>query len=79
MLTPFVIIILIVAVVAYLWFTFAIIYHLVRFGIGNRPKIIALVFLAGSFILFIVATTSFVVASLKFKSIISSIVSELSY
>lgn len=32
--------------------TFFIIYHLTRFGIGSRPKFLALVFLVGSVILF---------------------------
>ncbi|MEK7217461.1 MAG: hypothetical protein AAB374_01640 [Patescibacteria group bacterium] len=31
---------------------FFIVYHLTRFGIGSRPKFIALVFLVGSVILF---------------------------
>ncbi len=74
MFSLFAVIILVVATIAYLWFTFAIVYHLIRFGIGNRPKIIAIVFLVGSFILFVAATTSFVVAALQFQSIISSIV-----
>ena len=36
----------------YLWYTFAITYHLIRFGIGTQPKKISLIFLIGSFILF---------------------------
>ena len=32
--------------------TFFVVYHLIRFGIGPRPKFIALVFLIGSVILF---------------------------
>lgn len=31
---------------------FFIVYHLTRFGIGSRPKFIALVFLVGSVVLF---------------------------
>jgi len=39
---------------AYLWYTFSIIYHLIRFGVGREPKILALIFLIGSFGLFII-------------------------
>ena len=71
MFTLFVVIILFVATIAYLWFTFAIVYHLIRFGIGSRPKMIALVFLIGSFILFVVAAISFVATASKLGSFIS--------
>ncbi|MBM4177542.1 hypothetical protein FJ208_01960, partial [Candidatus Gribaldobacteria bacterium] len=36
----------------YLWFLFALVYHLIRFGIGLLPKVLALVFFLGSFLLF---------------------------
>jgi len=36
----------------YLWYTFAIVYHLIRFGVGTKPKRMALIFFVGSFILF---------------------------
>jgi hypothetical protein len=36
----------------FVWYGFSIIYHLIRFGVGRNPKIIALVFFAGSFIFF---------------------------
>ncbi len=39
--------------------TFVILYHLIRFGIGNQPKRIAIVFLAGSLILSIITTLFF--------------------
>ena len=74
----FVLVILIIATIAYLWFTFAIVYHLIRFGIGNRPKAIALVFLAGSFILFIAAAITFVAAASKFGVLISSLLPNFS-
>ena len=74
----FVLIILIVATIAYLWFTFAIVYHLIRFGIGHRPKAVALVFLAGSFILFVFAAISFVAAASKLGVFISSLFSNIS-
>lgn len=66
-----VIIILVIATIAYLWFTFAIVYHLIRFGIGSRPKAIALVFLIGSFILFVATAISFVAAASELESLIS--------
>jgi len=71
MFTLFVVIILFVATIAYLWFTFAIVYHLIRFGIGSRPKMIALVFLIGSFILFVATAISFVATASKLGSFIS--------
>lgn len=39
--------------------TFVILYHLIRFGIGNQPKRIAVVFLAGSLILSVITTLFF--------------------
>lgn len=39
--------------------TFIILYHLIRFGIGNQPKRIAIVFLGGSLILSIITTLFF--------------------
>ncbi len=42
---------LIVAVVIYWIGAFIILYHLIRFGIGNRPKVVAFVFFAGSIVL----------------------------
>ena len=39
--------------------TFIILYHLIRFGVGNQPKKIAVVFLAGSLILSIITTLFF--------------------
>jgi len=32
---------------------FFITYHLIRFGIGSKPKIIALIFFSGSWLLFV--------------------------
>ncbi|MDP2951591.1 MAG: hypothetical protein Q8N55_04380 [bacterium] len=49
----------VIAGVIYLWFLFTLIYHLIRFGIGNTPKIIALVFFLGSFCLVILVITLF--------------------
>ena len=39
----------------YLWYTFAIVYHLIRFGVGIKPKTIALIFFVGSIFLFSLA------------------------
>lgn len=39
--------------------TFVILYHLIRFGIGNQPKKIAIIFLAGSLLLSIITTLFF--------------------
>jgi hypothetical protein len=39
--------------------TFVILYHLIRFGVGNQPKKIAAVFLTGSLILSIITTLFF--------------------
>jgi hypothetical protein len=38
---------------------FFIMYHLIRFGVGNQPKKIALLFLCGSLILSIITTLFF--------------------
>jgi len=37
---------------AFFWYTFSLVYHLIRFGIGREPKIMALIFVVGSFVLF---------------------------
>lgn len=43
----------------YLWYSFSIIYHLIRFGIGTHPKTIALVFFVGSLVLFALAVSAY--------------------
>jgi len=43
----------------YLWYTFITIFHLVRFGVGKRPKILALIFFIGSFVLFGISVYSY--------------------
>ena len=52
-------IIAILAVLIYLVGAFIIIYHLIRFGVGNAPKAVALVFFSGSIILVLLAATFF--------------------
>lgn len=43
----------------YLWYTFSIMYHFIRFGIGKEPKTLSLIFFIGSFILFVIAVTTY--------------------
>ena len=50
--TPLIIFFIVIG--AYLWYTFSIIYHLIRFGVGREPKILALIFFIGSSGLFII-------------------------
>lgn len=38
---------------------FIILYHLIRFGVGSKPKQVAIFFLAGSLILSIITTLFF--------------------
>ncbi|MBU4298797.1 hypothetical protein KJ636_02040 [Patescibacteria group bacterium] len=45
--------------VLYLWYVFAIIYHLIRFGVGVKPKFLALFFFIGSFLLLILAILAY--------------------
>jgi len=42
-----------------LWYVFAIIYHLIRFGIGVNPKITALFFFIGSIVFFLIVFLMF--------------------
>ncbi len=49
----------VIAGLVYLWFLFTLIYHLIRFGIGNAPKITALIFFLGSFCLVILVLALF--------------------
>jgi len=42
-----------------LWYVFAIIYHLIRFGIGVNPKIMALFFFIGSIVFFLIVFAMF--------------------
>lgn len=43
----------------FIWYAFAIIYHFIRFGVGTTPKILALVFFIGSFLLFAFPVTAY--------------------
>lgn len=48
--------VLLISVSVFYWiYVFVVIYHLVRFGIGLTPKILALIFLAGSVMFFTTA------------------------
>lgn len=42
------------ALVLYFIYTFIIVYHLVRFGIGTRPKLAALIFFVGTLALLMI-------------------------
>lgn len=50
---------LVLALFLYIGFTFAIIYHFIRFGIGVGPKIAAFVFFVGTIFLFFAALLSY--------------------
>jgi hypothetical protein len=52
--------IFLIILAVYLWYTFAIIYHLIRFGVGTNPKKIALIFFLGSFVLFSLSIVTFI-------------------
>ena len=52
---PFMEILLGLGLAVYWTNAFSIVYHLTRFGVGPKPKILALVFFAGSFALFGIA------------------------
>jgi len=56
----FLLIIVFVGVVVFWLFAFAILYHLIRFGVGTRPKQASLIFLIGSLVLFLIATIAVV-------------------
>ncbi len=46
--------IVVACVMALYWLNiFIILYHLIRFGVGTRPKQSAFIFFAGSFVLFL--------------------------
>jgi ABC-type maltose transport system permease subunit len=42
----------IIAIMFYLWFTFSTVYHFIRFGVGTAPKDLAFTFLVGSLLFF---------------------------
>ena len=52
---PFGFLLALLVFVVYWVNVFLVIYHLTRFGIGVRPKVIALVFFMGAIVLFAVA------------------------
>ena len=51
-LSNFVAVIAVALFILYWIHTFTILYHLIRFGVGTRPKQVSLIFLVGSFCLF---------------------------
>lgn len=60
-----------IIILAYLWYTFSIVYHFIRFGVGRKPKILALVYFMGSF--FLVGITLLLYKQVDWSNIISSI------
>ncbi len=57
--TGIILILILIIFALYLWYVFSIIYHLIRFGIGAKPKLLALVFFIGSVLLFVLALFAF--------------------
>ena len=53
--TGIILILILIIFALYLWYVFSIIYHLIRFGIGVKPKLLALVLFLGSILLFMLA------------------------
>lgn len=47
-------IVFLVFLAIYFWYAFCVIYHFIRFGVGGKPKILALCFFLGSFFFFAV-------------------------
>lgn len=65
--------ILFIFIFCFYWiYSFFIVYHLVRFGIGVKPKIIAFIFLMGAFLLF--ATFVYAAASTDWTDLFSRII-----
>ena len=56
----FFLIIVVVGVIAFWLNAFTILYHLIRFGVGTRPKQASLIFLIGSLVLFLLAIIALV-------------------
>lgn len=44
------------AILAYWTGAFVLLYHLIRFGVGNQPKKIAIIFFIGSLVLSLITT-----------------------
>ena len=61
-------ILVLVAFIIYWGFTFIIIYHLIRFGIGVQPKRFAAIFFLGSVILSSIALILFTSVDIKIDS-----------
>ncbi|MCX6736655.1 MAG: hypothetical protein NTW73_00995 [Candidatus Parcubacteria bacterium] len=64
----------------YLWYVFSILYHLIRFGIGTHPKMIALIFFVGSIILVAICfITYFSISWADLINQISNLINQFSY
>ncbi|KKS88311.1 MAG: hypothetical protein A3G02_02845 [Candidatus Yanofskybacteria bacterium RIFCSPLOWO2_12_FULL_44_13b] len=66
---PFGLVLLALLVLVYWIQAFFIIYHLIRFGIGPKPKIFSLIFFVGSALLFMLVAGLYVNADLSLGSI----------
>ena len=55
----------------YWGYVFVIIYHLVRFGVGPKPKLFAMIFLAGAVILF--TTALYTYARVDFTNLLGNL------
>lgn len=73
---PFGLILLGLLIIVYWIQAFFIIYHLIRFGIGPRPKIFSLIFFIGSALLFMLLAGLYVDADINLGHI-SNILSEV--
>ncbi len=75
LLSPISIVIIIALLISvFFWLqTFFILYHLMRFGIGTRPKQAALICLIGSISIFFLFIVGFVFLSLNVPSFINAI------
>ena len=60
-----------IALVLFLWYSFVIIYHFIRFGIGKTPKVLALLFFVSSFLLS--AATVFAYTRIDWTKILHSL------
>ncbi len=60
-----------------LWYSFCIVYHLIRFGIGTKPKILAFIFFIGSFALFVIAINAY--SQIDWQKILQQIIQKIHY
>jgi len=73
--TPLIIFSIIIG--AYLWYTFSIVYHLIRFGVGREPKVLALIFFIGSFGLFVISLVLY--SNIDWKETLQQLFNQISF